>query len=185
MRAPDFLMIGVVLLSSCTVMLGEVSPAPNVLLPRSAHTLALRLTPEVKDAFEVIDEHPSLTMDVTRWRTTLETGFRHGYTQYFAPLPPGAKSDFTLVVLRADPSLVDASGRGAYGGPRANAEVRFQAELIDAHERVLKTWGDTALARRAANSGISEELNATVASAIEAMYEEIANGMPRLDGPAP
>jgi hypothetical protein len=59
--------------------------------------------------------------------------------------------------------------------------VRFQAELIDANGAVLKTWGDTAVSRKTFRVG--DDATAPVASAVEAMFEEIANGMPRLAQP--
>jgi hypothetical protein len=133
----------------------------------------------VRDAFVVPDDNPSFELKVTGWRASITSGFHNGVARYFASAS-GAKNDLTLVVLRADPQLAYA-GRGV-GGSLAHAQIRFQAELLDTNDHVLKTWADTAVSRNTFTFG--DYSGNVVGSAIEAMYEEIANGMPRLDDAA-
>jgi hypothetical protein len=177
--SPRILVLCIALLPACAVTVGAVRPVPNVLLPRSSQSLALRIAPEVPDAFDVPDDYPSLELKLTSWRQSMTIAFRNGFARYYAS--PQPKSDLVLVVLHADPHLVNA-GRGPFGGTLVHVQLRFQAELLDANEHVLKTWADTVVSRNTFTTG--DYAGNAVGSAIEAMYEEIANGMPHLDDAA-
>ena len=162
----------IALLPACAVTVGAVSPVPNVLLPRSSQSLALRIAPEVPDAFEVPDDDPSFQLKVTSWRESMTIAFRNGFARYFVGTQP--QSDLVLVVLHAEPHLVNA-GRSV-GGSLAHVQLRFQAELLDTNQHVLKTWADTVVSRNTFTIG--NYAGNALGSAVEAMYEEIANGMP-------
>jgi hypothetical protein len=171
------LILCIALLPGCAVTVGAVDPTPNVLLPRSSRSLAVQLAPEVLDAFVVPDDSPWFELKVTGWRASMASGFHNGLARYFAH---GEKNDLTLVVLLAEPRLAYA-GRGL-GGSLVHAQIRFQAELLDANNQVIKTWADTAVSRN--TFSIGDYAGNGVGSAIEAMYEEIANGLPVLDAAA-
>jgi len=167
--------------------LGMVNPTPNVLLPASSLTISLNLD-AVDDEFHTAEnqEQPDasvLSIAVTGWRGTLENGFSNGYARYFAGSPARGATDLALVVRVARLAFVDLGMGRSNGYHRIAAQIRFQAELIDAQQRVRKTWADTAVARTAVdvwwhNGPPREDMSSTTASAVEAMFEGIANGMP-------
>jgi hypothetical protein len=160
-------------LSACAgAGIAQLNPMPNVLLARSPQTLALRLAPEIQETFSSAVDSAGLTgtlqsLDVSQWRETLTNGFHNGIDGYYARVVNAA--DLTLIVKTALPALVRVPGQAF------NAQVRFQAELVDANQRIVKTWADTATSR---TTGGQYNADTLVKSAVEAMYEEIANGLP-------
>ncbi len=185
MQARLLSILAVALLVGCVsetpARLGVVSPKPNVLLPTSTQTISLRLDDAVNDAFRAGPGAVSVT--ITDWRTTLENGFHNGVARFFAAPPESGSTDVVLVVRAATLEFVDVGMGHSRGFHRIAAQVRFQAALIDTQQQVLKTWGDTAVARKTVevwfnNGPPRDDMSSTTASAVEAMFEEIANGMP-------
>ena len=171
-RPTSILLAALALLPACALNVGELKPTPNVLLVHSSQRLALRIGPEVNEAFSI---EPTTTatiigapqsVDVSQWRETLTNAFRSSIGNAFAPAPNQA--DLTLVLIDATPAVVVQNHA-------LTAQVRFRAELLDAKQQVVKTWADTASSR---NPGFIDDAVPPMRSAVEAMYEEIANGMP-------
>jgi hypothetical protein len=163
-------LLAAMMMPACAANVVQLQPTPNVLLARSTQTLALHIAPEIQESFaNPVDRGPPAlqTLNVSQWRETLTNGFHSSIGRYFVPATN--TGDLTLVVELAVPTLV-ALPEGTF-----NAQVRFQAELVAADRRIVKTWSDTVTSRRI---GIEHDASDLVRSAVEAMYEEIANGFP-------
>jgi hypothetical protein len=171
-RPTSFLVAVLALLPACALGVGELKPTPNVLLVHSSQRLALRIAPEVNEAFSIDPTTVDTTIggpqsvDVSQWRETLTNGFRSSIGNAFAPA--SNQADITLVLIEATPTVVVQNHA-------LSAQVRFRAELLDAKQQIVKTWAGTTSSR---NPGYIDDAVSPMRSAVEAMYEEIANGMP-------
>ena len=173
--APLFLALA---LPACSTGIAQLDPTPNVMLMRSSQTLDFSVGAGVPDALAVEVTGPGngtpSSLKVTQWHQTLTNAFRNSIAGFFAPKK--SSSDLTLRIVHADPSL-ERVGDGAF-----RAHVRFQAELVDHDGKTQKTWATTSVSRI---SSSMSDADVVVRSAIEAMYEEIANGMPVPASPPP
>jgi ABC-type amino acid transport system permease subunit len=155
-------------LPGCAYVSEHLHPRPNVLLNPSSDTLRLVL-PEVPGrSARVSDNIPTgISLEVLGWRNALAYGFRQAFTRYFRIVDERAPADWTLTIVEAIPSLVVLSlGKHV---TRAG-EIRFQATLVRAGQ-APRPLAATVSARRVM---ISPDATETIESAIEAMYELIA-----------
>jgi hypothetical protein len=172
-RPASILIAALALFPGCALGVGQLRPTPNVLLVPSSLRLSLRIAPEVGESFATDTSTASSTtiggpqsVTVSQWHETLTNGFRDGIGRAFAPA--SNQSDLTLVLLQASLTVIVLKGA-------LSAQIRFRAELLDAKQRIVKTWADTASSR---TTGFLDDAEPPVRSAVEAMYEEIANGLP-------
>jgi hypothetical protein len=154
--------------------IAQLDPHPNVLLARSTQVMTFEVAAQVPEQCSTgIVNNAGMPvigadhLDVAQWHETLANGFRNGIARFF--VQTSSRPDLTLVIVDATPILVRVPG------PAVTAQVRFQAELVDANRKIVKTWAGTATARRV---GSIYDRDMLVGNAVEGMYEEIANGLP-------
>ncbi len=166
-----FVVLLAVAISGCALQVVRGNPRPNINLPASQSTLALDLQQAVKDQISIPDPIFGLdSAEVTAWRSTLETGFKNGFSSAFKPTDR-ASPELTLQIVDASiecaPTAVNQ-----YGKTKAAAlHIRYKANLVKGGEVVGRAAG-TAESRRSFTD--SDEFSPTLDSAVEAMFEGVA-----------
>lgn len=111
-------------------------PKPNLDLPPTGRTLALRLGPEVLDAFKATG--PGIRpIRVGEWRATLANGFRNAFGESFTLVAEGEPADLSIDVVEAELHTESAAVSGYYGVVAIRASVRFKARLLGRNGEVL------------------------------------------------
>lgn len=178
----------VVTTSGCikqTLFVTRADPSPNVALVQSKARLALRIEPDVPDTYV----HPRTSgigpTDVKQWHETLQAGFEQGIAPSFAA--PGAGADFVLVLKKAELAMVPAAVSGDGYVVSGRAQVRFQAQLLDATGQPVRAVSGTVESKT--SSSRMEDATLLAGDAVEGMYEEIAakllQDLPAQSAPAP
>ena len=158
-------------ISACmTPRVTEGNPRPNVDLPKSQLSLRLLLEPGILDAYATPASMSMPAIPVQGWRATLENGFRGAFSKAYV-LAAGA-ADLTLVIAEAELRFA-ATTYASNGRPiSAEAQVRYQARLVDRAGAVLRRSSGTMASKRSA--GAPDEATPVAAEAVESMYERIA-----------
>ncbi|MFL5347720.1 MAG: hypothetical protein ACJ8AT_23270 [Hyalangium sp.] len=157
------------LAQGCTLAVEQSQPRPNIDLPEKNASLALVMDKGVEDQYEAdLDgKHP---VNVTGWRETLQNGFHSGFSSAFKT--NADRAELTLQLNEAVLSFAPTS-LGRHGGIQAaEAQVRYKARLLDAQGRVLRRSTGTVSSKKSATD--KEGLTTVASSAVESMYEKIA-----------
>lgn len=156
------IVLSVVSLVGCSSSLrvGEFTAKPNINLKKSNQTLGLKIGDGVKDAWQAPGEGGAAALDVSAWTTSLTTAFAVAFEQAFT-IKQG-DSDLVLEVQEADVKLV----------PGSKAQVRYKAKLVDRGGKELALTSGSADSKTTCDSGGC--VPAVVGSAVETMYEQIA-----------
>jgi hypothetical protein len=153
-------------LAGCTLSVGPASPHPNVMINAADAPSALVLADTIQEIYVIPGTGSVNAVNVTGWRTTLETGFHNAF-------PGGADSSGRkLEILEASLSF-SPRAVGAAGTAAASANIRFKARLLSDSGEELGVLAATAQAPEAITNVNGTTDNA--AKAVEAMYEMLAS----------
>jgi hypothetical protein len=163
MRTRLTLTFAALVVASCAETVGAINPRPNVELAHREQRLGLALGPTVLDRFTVGE--PPGALEVTQWHETLRRGFRHAFDGAFRLTGGKDPADLTLVLVEMMPEYGYLAPRGAF------VQVRYKVRLLDRQGQVVRGTAGTADSKRA---GMRYQTPELVASALESMYEQIA-----------
>ncbi len=154
--------------TACSYTVGPLEPKPNVALPTKSPAFELELRPTIKDAYEVKSTGNIMGGNVESWRASLKKGFDTGFADGSA-----ANGTVKLRLEVAEFVFVPAAIL-ANGLPRAvRAQLKFRGRwLVGDHEIPVS---GTAEAKLAATT--RSDIQASVESAIETMYERFAQAL--------
>jgi hypothetical protein len=162
-------------LAACSFSLGAMNPSPNVLLLKSTKAIALRFSPEVPESFSLHRDDSGPSIDVSEWHESLGHAFKNGFAPFFVSASGNGPSDLTLVIVHAEPAMVSTPDGGR------EMALRYQAELIDAHDQEIKAWADTVHRPVVVGSGFAnaDVYKESVSNAVAGMFEKIAKDLPQ------
>ncbi len=147
-------------------------PHPNVDIPLREHRLRLEMK-GVPDELKIAEGNGVRQVEVHNWRGTLAAGYTNGLRPAFpriAGLPV-----LTLELVEATPIFPPAAVSSTIGVVAVSVQIRYKARLVDSAGNILKRSLGTVEAKQA--SANRAGLTQTVSSAVETMYEKIANDM--------
>lgn len=156
------------LATGCVLNVGPASPHPNVMVHASEAPAALVLAPTIAESFVIPGTGSINQVNVTGWRTTLETGFHNAF-------PAESGSGRQLELLQAELGFSPrAVGRG--GTAAVSANIRFKARLVSRSGEELGVLAGTAQAREAITrpSGMTDNASKAVEAMYEMLTEELA-----------
>jgi hypothetical protein len=142
--------------SACSATIGVVAPRPTISLAPSSQRVALALSSEVPDAFDL--PYNNLTMHFTGLRTSLGNGFAASIGRYYPPGKDGAD-----LILRFESVAVELTPPGI-----GHMVLRYAARLDDHAGRTLGRSFGTINAMRTLN------LEAALEEALTRMFEKVA-----------
>lgn len=165
--------------TGCLAMIERESARVHALYPRpllditpQQRTLALVISPSIRDAFEIPEQGSLTSVAVDDWHRSLSNGFVNGPGHFFPPTPRGALPDLQLVLLAAELDYIPVAMNG-HGGARAR--VRYLARLVARDGTVLlRTGGETFSTHPWISTGGSR---ITATEALAQMYGELAMQM--------
>jgi hypothetical protein len=152
-RCAPFLLA--VVLSACSAAVGVVAPRPSISLAPSSQRVALALSPEVRDSFDL--PYNNITVHFTGLRTSLGNGFAASIGRYYAPGNDGAD-----LVLRFESVAVEFVPPGT-----GHLVLRYAARLDDRAGRTLGRSFGTLTAPR------TLDLEAAFEEALTRMLEKV------------
>ena len=173
MRSLLMPLLAAFVLSGCatTINVAESDPRPNTPFTAVApQSLALILDPSIRDAQSVQGDRAYDTT-LTAWRRTLINGYRNGLGVYFSPVHPGQPADLALDIVKADVAWTPR-------GSRLTVQITYKAQLIDRNGKTVAVAANTVTAKHALTSDDGAEADC-VNSAVESLYEDIANTLVR------
>ena len=147
----------VFVLSACTATVGVVAPRPTISLAPSNQRVALALSPQIPDAFEL--PFANAVMHFTGFRTSIGNGYAASMGQYYAPGKDGDADLFLRLETVAVEFVPESSG---------NMVLRYAARLDDRAGRTLGRSFGTLHAQRTYNFEVS------LAEVLGRMFEKIA-----------
>jgi hypothetical protein len=162
---PSCVLALALLATGCVLNVGPASPHPNVMVHANEAPTALVLAPTIQESYSIPRTGSINQVNVTGWRTTLETGFHNAF-------PADGASGRQLEILQAElgfsPRAVSQAGTAA-----VSANIRFKARLLGPSGEELGVLAGTAQAREATTSasGVTD----SASKAVEAMYEMLAS----------
>ena len=181
------------------VRIGPLTPSPSIQLARQESPLAFEVSPGTKDTLQVHTDG-FVTVEVSAFRTTLETGFRRAFDGAFALAPRGTRSATLTVEVRrlafqldrpsdqvtALDSIDGASVILVHGGdthlkgtkppvrPRY-VVIEFSASLHDGQAEVRRIEGQASSDGSAGES--ADAIGEAISTAVARMFELIARDL--------
>ena len=122
------------------------------------------------DAFDIPTQNGINGGHVEGWRATLRNGYLYGFKDAFK-LAADAPADVTIVIDDAELEFVPTGVAGS-AVMAGTAQVRYKAKLVDKNGATLRLAAGTAAAKKSSTS--RGEVTVLAASAIETMYEQLA-----------
>jgi hypothetical protein len=166
-----FLIAVILTAAGCSLDIVKSTPRPNIIFKDPANkTLALKLTQEIQNQFQIPQRNGILGADVHDWRETLSNGFQSGFRDYFK-VSSNESGDVVLEISRADielaPTAVSNHGVGAI-----EAHITYKARLVDSTGKTLKVSANTVASKKSITQ--RSDVSDCVAGAVESMYEALA-----------
>jgi hypothetical protein len=160
--------------SGCAIEIAETNPHPNTPFTTTApQSLALVLEPQIADELSIAVDGSAVDTHVVGWRRTLSNGFRNGLAGYFRPSPPAGAADLTIDLLRADFNWTTPHAR-------QGAQITYKAQLLDSSGKTLGIVAGTVVSKIGVTAfDDSGAVAASVASAVESLYEELSTSLLR------
>jgi len=163
--------LSVLFMTGCSISVDPVQPKPNVSLADGT-TFQLEIVDSIQDTYTLPSKNGLKSVNVVGWHSSLQQGFDNSFGLN------KAQSNILKVVLgRADlefePTAYLVNGYGDnLGAAGAQAQITYAAKLVSLDGKTIKSSNKTAVAKKTFSSSNASE---SVQSAIESMYELIAN----------
>jgi hypothetical protein len=167
-----------------TLKVTALNPKPNLALKNSKEKIYFLIDKNVEDNYVVPKQSGITKTNVSEWHTSLINGFKNGFSDFFTIVNDLSEADFILKISKADfewtpaATRTNVSGSSGYVSSTTSvssirAQVTFKAQLVNKNGDIVKQCANTVIAKKVA-SGF-KDVNPTVASALESMYEYIGN----------
>lgn len=164
------------LATGCAFEIHAMNPRPNVNLPTSNQTLALRIGSSIPDTFVTPTANNVWGGRFDGFHTSLERGFRGAFGESFKTAELES-ADLILAIAELEPTFVPTAvavnGYGAVMGPAAaTAELRYKVNLLDRRGSVLGRASGTIRGKRSFLDRGGAQYS--VQSALEELFEKVA-----------
>ncbi len=164
--------------SGCSYKINTLNPKPNINIDENQNAISILFSDKVIDSYSFPSKNGIGGATVEGWHQTLTNGFNNGFSDSFQI--ENENPDLTLKITRAEiefsPTAVTHAGQVA----TFNAHIVFKASLYNQSEKkIINRTSGTAVSKLSTSgiTGTAKDLNNSISSAVESMYEIIASKM--------
>jgi hypothetical protein len=166
--------------SYCALKITALNPKPNLALKSSNEKIFILIDKNVEDSYMIPKQGGIKKTNVTDWHTSLINGFKNGFSDFFIIVDDASEADLILKLSKAEIEWAPAGTRTVVSGGSSStvvshvrSQVTFNAQLVNKNGDILKQCANTVVSKKVAFK--RKDINPNAASALESMYEYIAN----------